>query len=129
MSSKHNIQIPSESILRERLARAISEVRKLELLVEVARKLDEIHDGESQSGINGHAIDQKPCVSQDPRATRNNGGRWEPQEDDLLYKCVSESFNPHQGFVAFAKDPANKKRRTKEAAQQRYHSLKNEGKW
>ena len=71
----------------------------------------------------------KACITQDPRATRNNGGRWEPQEDDLLYKCVSESFNPHQGFVAFAKDPGNKKRRTKEAAQQRYHSLKNEGKW
>ena len=71
----------------------------------------------------------KPCVAQDPRATRNNGGRWEPQEDDLLHKCVSSSFNPYQGFVAFAKDPGNKKRRTKEAAQQRYHSLKNEGRW
>ena len=72
---------------------------------------------------------QKTCVAQDPRATRNNGGRWEPQEDDLLHQCVSNSFNPHQGFVEFARNPANKKRRTKEAAQQRYHSLKSEGKW
>ena len=71
----------------------------------------------------------KPCVAQELPATRNNGGRWEPQEDDLLYKCVSESFNPYQGFFAFAMDPGNKKRRTKQAAQQRYHSLKNEGKW
>ena len=71
----------------------------------------------------------KACVAQDPRATRNNGGRWEPQEDDLLHQCVSKSFNPHQGFVEFARNPANKKRRTKEAAQQRYHSLKSEGKW
>lgn len=68
-------------------------------------------------------------ATQNPRAIRNNGGRWEPQEDDLLHQCVSANFNPHQGFVAFAKHPANRKRRTKEAAQQRYHSLKKEGKW
>ena len=124
MSSKNIIQIPSESILREQLARAISEVRKLQLLIDVARKLDEMHDGESHS-----AIDQKLCVAQELRATRNNGGRWEPQEDDLLHQCVSKSFNPHQGFIEFAMNPANKKRRTKEAAQQRYHSWKSEGKW
>ena len=91
----------------------------LEGLQEIADSFNKRHD----------ELSQKPCVAQEPRATRNNGGRWEPQEDDLLYKCVSESFNPHQGFVAFAKDPANKKRRTKEAAQQRYHSLKSEGRW
>ena len=71
----------------------------------------------------------KPCVAQDPRATRNNGGRWEPQEDDLLRQCVSRSRNPHQGFVSFAKDPANKKRRTKDAAQQRYYDLINGSKF
>jgi hypothetical protein len=128
MSSKHIIQIPSESILRGQLARAISEVKKLELLIDVARKLDEIHDGESQSGVNGRAIDQKPCVAQEKRAVCNRG-RWEPQEDDLLHKCVSSSFNPHQGFIAFASDPSNKKRRSKEAAQQRYYAMVTEGKW
>lgn len=91
--------------------------------------LQEMVERVNNPAVSLRTVATKPCVAQDPRATRNNGGRWEPQEDDLLYKCVSESFNPHQGFVAFAKDPGNKKRRTKEAAQQRYHSLKNEGKW
>ena len=128
MSSKQIIQIPSEAILREQLARAISEVRKLQLLIEVARKLDEIHDGESQSGVNGHAIDQKLCVAQEPSVIRY-GGRWEPQEDDLLHQCVSNSLNPHKGCIAFSRHPANKKRRTMQSAEQRYYSLKKEGKW
>ena len=72
--------------------------------------------------------DAKPCVAE-KRSVRNNRGRWEPQEDDLLHKCISSSCNPNQGFAAFANDPANRKRRTKEAAQQRYHSLVNEGRW
>jgi hypothetical protein len=71
---------------------------------------------------------QKPCVAQEKRAVCNRG-RWEPQEDDLLHKCVSSSFNPHQGFIAFASDPSNKKRRSKEAAQQRYYAMVTEGKW
>lgn len=128
MSSRNIIQIPSESVLREQLARAIAEVKKLELLIEVAKKLDEIHDGVPHHGINGCAVDQKPCVAQQKRTVCNRG-RWEPQEDDLLHKCVSDSFNPHQGFIAFANDPANKKRRSKEAAQQRYYAMVTEGKW
>ena len=71
----------------------------------------------------------KPCVAQDPSATRNNGGRWEPQEDELLRLCVSRSRNPHLGFLSFANDVANKKRRTKDAAQQRYYDLINGSKF
>lgn len=66
----------------------------------------------------------KPCVAQQKRAVCNRGA-WEPQEDDLLRQCVSMSRNPHQGFVAFARDVMNKKRRTKDAAQQRYYDLMN----
>ena len=73
-------------------------------------------------------LSQKPCVAQEKRAVCNRG-RWEPQEDDLLHKCVSSSFNPHQGFIAFASDPLNKKRRSKEAAQQRYYAMVTEGRW
>jgi hypothetical protein len=71
----------------------------------------------------------RACVTQDPRATLNKSGRWEPQEDDLLHQCVSKSLNPQQGFIAFAKDPGNKKRRTMQSAEQRYYSLKREGRW
>lgn len=70
----------------------------------------------------------RACVAQEKRAVCNRG-RWEPQEDDLLHKCVSSSFNPHQGFIAFASDPLNKKRRSKEAAQQRYYAMVTEGRW
>lgn len=70
----------------------------------------------------------KPCVAQEKRTVCNRG-RWEPQEDDLLHKCVSSHFNPHQGFIAFANDPGNSKRRSKEAAQQRYYALVGEGRW
>lgn len=128
MSPRNIIQIPSESVLREQLARAVAEVKKLELLIEVAKKLDEIHDGVSHHGLGGYAVDQKTCVAQEKRTVCNRG-RWEPQEDDLLHKCVSSHFNPHQGFIAFASDPGNSKRRSKEAAQQRYYALVNEGRW
>lgn len=85
--------------------------------------LSEIHDNKWAS-----AQSAKPCVAQQKRTVCNRG-RWEPQEDDLLHKCVSDSFNPHQGFIAFANDPANKKRRSKEAAQQRYYAMVTEGRW
>ena len=80
--------------------------------------------------VDGRYLKQvaKPCVAEQRRAVCNRG-RWDPQEDDLLHKCVSGSFNPHQGFVAFANDPGNKKRRSKEAAQQRYYALVGEGRW
>ena len=100
-----------------------------ELLRVFVDGLMEMVDNRHKASFAQREEQMKPCVTQDPCATRNNGGRWEPQEDDLLHQCVSNSFNPHQGFIEFAKDPANKKRRTKEAAQQRYHSLKSEGKW
>ena len=128
MSSRSIIQIPSESVLREQLARAIAEVKKLELLIEVAKKLDEIHDGVPRHGLNGYAVDQKPCVAQQKRTVCNRG-TWEPQEDDLLHKCVTSNVNLHQGFIAFSKDPANKKGRSIEAAKQRYFRLESEGRW
>lgn len=128
MSSKNIIQIPSESVLREQLARATAEVKKLELLIEVAKKLDEIHDSVSRHGLGGYAVDQKPCVAEQ-RRTVCNRGRWDPQEDDLLHKCVTSSENLNQGFVAFSNHPANKKQRTGDAAQQRYYALVGEGRW
>ena len=73
-------------------------------------------------------LSQKACVAQKPSVIRNCG-TWEPQEDDLLHQCVSRSRNPHQGFVSFANDVANKKRRTKDAAQQRYYDLVNGSKF
>ena len=73
-------------------------------------------------------LSQKPCVAQKPSVIRNCG-TWEPQEDDLLHKCISSSRNAHQGCIAFADDPLNKKGRTKEAAVQRYRSLSERGKW
>ena len=73
-------------------------------------------------------LSQKPCVAQEPSVIRY-GGRWEPQEDDLLHQCVSNSLNPHKGCIAFSRHPANKKRRTMQSAEQRYYSLKKDGKW
>lgn len=70
----------------------------------------------------------KPCVAQEKRTVRNRGA-WEPQEDDLLHKCVTSNVNLYQGFVAFSKDPANKKNRSIEAAKQRYFRLESEGRW
>lgn len=128
MSSRNIIQIPSESVLREQLARATAEVKKLELLIEVAKKLDEIYDGVSHHGLGGYAVDQKTCVAQQKRAIRNCGA-WGPQEDDLLHKCISSSLNVHQGCIAFANDAANSKRRSKESAVQRYRALASKGKW
>ena len=79
-----------------------------------------LHEIHTKKWVNQAA---KPCVAQ--KRTVCNRGRWEPQEDDLLRQCVSMSRNPHQGFVAFARDVMNKKRRTKDAAQQRYYDLMN----
>lgn len=70
----------------------------------------------------------KPCVAQEKRTVCNRG-RWDPQEDDLLHKCVTSNVNLYQGFVAFSKDPANKKGRSIEAAKQRYFRLESEGRW
>ena len=70
----------------------------------------------------------KHCVAEQRRAVRNRGA-WEPQEDDLLHKCVTSNVNLYQGFVAFSKDPANKKGRSIEAAKQRYFRLESEGRW
>lgn len=70
----------------------------------------------------------KPCVAQQKRAVCNRG-RWDPQEDDLLHKCVTSNENLHRGFAAFANHPANKKQRTGDAAQQRYYALVGEGRW
>lgn len=100
-----------------------------ELLRVFVDGLMEMVEGRHNASLTRQEEPVRAFVNQELRATRNNGGRWEPQEDDLLHQFVTKSLNPYQGFVAFAKDPGNKKRRTKEAAQQRYHSLKSEGKW
>ena len=96
-----------------------------ELLRVFVDGLMEMVESRHNASLTRREAQMKPCVTQDPRVTRNNGGRWEPQEDDLLRQCVSRSRNPHQGFVSFANDAANKKRRTKDAAQQRYYDLIN----
>lgn len=93
--------------------------------------LSEIHNKKFVSKQHEKLVGEqpmKPCVAEQ-RRTVCNRGRWEPQEDDLLHKCVSSHFNPHQGFIAFANDPGNSKRRSKEAAQQRYYALVGEGRW
>ncbi len=85
--------------------------------------LSEIHDNKWAS-----VQAAKPCVASQKRTVCNRG-TWEPQEDDLLHKCVTSSVNLHQGFIAFSKDPANKKGRSVEAAKQRYFRLESDGRW
>ena len=107
---------------------------KLRELWDECEKLDEsvfnvfvegLHEIHSKKWVNQAA---KPCVAQKKRTVCNRG-TWEPQEDDLLHKCVTSNVNLHQGFIAFSKDPANKKGRSVEAAKQRYFRLESEGRW
>lgn len=87
--------------------------------------LAEIHKKRSPSAYEDSA---KPCVAKQTKFVRNCG-EWEPQEDDLLHKCVTTSPNTRQGFVAFSASPENRKGRSVEAAKQRYFRLKSEGSW
>ena len=76
----------------------------------------------------------RACVTQDPRVTRNNGGRWEPQEDDLLHRILSESKTNAAGYRSFARHPGNVNERPEGGARQRHVKLeldaaKKGGRW
>ena len=45
-------------------------------------------------------LSQKPCVAQKPSVIRNCG-TWEPQEDDLLHKCIFVKSQCPSGLYRF----------------------------
>ena len=122
MSSRNIIQIPSESVLREQLARATAEVKKLELLIDVAKKLDEIYDGVSHHGLGGYAVDQKPCVAQE----KKDREKWTEAEEDLLHKCC-QNTSVVKGVRIFREKTGYK--RTQGACELRANEMKRKGRW